>query len=174
MANKKLAHLYLVNKVRYSNGELENKSLPNGWLYSDGRYPTHITAKDLPEWFVKGYIYRSTGYISAKDVVKLIYAPNYFFDNHLYKDDFLYVSFTKDTMKCDIPQNILGSIKNLDCDKKIVCYDHLLYGPMIVDYANAVKRYSPYDMAELDLISSQLKDKQTWFNEKNKTEPWRR
>ena len=40
----------------------------NGYLFSNGRYKTRIKPNDLPDWFVKVYMYRDDVYLSAKDV----------------------------------------------------------------------------------------------------------
>lgn len=90
---KKLtANLYTAEKIgiSYNGGQETNE---NGYLYSSGKYPTRITEKELPDWFVAGTMYNTYGYISAKGVQHLVYKPTY--SNHLYKDDFLFISYEK-------------------------------------------------------------------------------
>ena len=66
----------------------------HNYLFSQGRYSKKITANDFPAWFVKVLYYRHPGYLSAKRVVSLLYQQNYVF-NHMFKDDFLYISYDK-------------------------------------------------------------------------------
>ena len=69
---------------------------PEGYLFADGRHLTKILPSDLPDWFVYGYLYKRHGYISSKGIKHLLYIPNYVFDNHLYKYDSLFISYSEE------------------------------------------------------------------------------
>ncbi|SHH56840.1 hypothetical protein SAMN02745823_00319 [Sporobacter termitidis DSM 10068] len=154
MANKKLnAHVYMETKTKFIDHKLTVLQNENGYLYANGIYPTKILKQDLPDWYIRCYIYHQYGYISAKGVKQLLYAPNYAFDNHLYKDDCLYVSYN-------------GKIERQSgTDLSIYSgYDEYLYGPCIVSFTQAVGRYSGYDIS--DILASMAAKKQ-WYEERN-------
>ena len=47
----------------------------NGYLFAHGIHAAKIKAEDLPEWYVYGRYYSCFGYLSAKGVVDMKYAP---------------------------------------------------------------------------------------------------
>ena len=83
MSKKINSNLYMESKICWKEFAVEYD--PQGYLFSGGRYRTKILPEDLPKWFVYGYIYKRHGFISAKGVRYLLYAPNYTFNNHLHK-----------------------------------------------------------------------------------------
>ena len=93
MAKKFRANLYMESAVRLIDRQLQAVFLPNDYLWAGGRYPTKIQPKDLPDWYVHGYLYKRHGYISAKGIVDIVYVPNYFIENHCHKYDTIYVSY---------------------------------------------------------------------------------
>lgn len=110
----------------------------NGYLFSQGRYRTKIKAEDLPEYYIPGTYYRTPGFLSAKGVKQMVYKPN-FWINHLFKDDYLYISYDKE-------------IKQMDTGNGIVDYvgsDILLWGWSIIDFLKGVEKYSNYDISEI-------------------------
>ncbi len=148
---KKLANLYLKYKYVWDrNGHgrvlVEDK---DGYLFSHGIYPTKVKPEDLPEWYVFGYLYKCHGYISAAGVKDLLYRPSKF-SNHMFKDDFLYISYNKPIQNRD-----RGIVEITDCDERI-------YGWLIVSFLEAVEKYSSYDISE---IKAAIEEKRKWFKE---------
>ena len=143
--------LYMETRVRYDNHEFRVENNPNGYLFSKGRYPTKITALDLPECFVYGYMYKRHGFISAAGVKHMLYVPNYVF-NHRYKDDTLYISYD-------------ASIQATATERGLKLYEgweHALSGRLIVEYVDAAAKYSGYDVAD---IRRELQRKSDWYDE---------
>ena len=126
-----------------------NTNLPNECLYSKGMYATKITESDLPEWYVDGIIYKRYGFLSTKGVKQMVYKPRYM--NHLYRDDCLYVSFA------DEP------VIEMDKHGYYEGYDLVVSGHMILRFIEAAKKYSNYDISELETA---LKEKEKWYAEK--------
>ena len=152
MGKKIRANLYLNSKIMYK--PLRAVSDSQGYLYSDGRYPTKILPSDLPEWFVYGYLYKRHGYISAKGVKHLLYVPNYAFDNHLHKDDILFISYKT---SIEPYETEIGRLWYKG-------YDYLICGSIIVDFVDAAERFSDYDVSE---IQWEIKRKRAWYYERN-------
>ena len=63
-------------------------------LLSHGRYRTKFTVEDIPEWYCKLCRRGAYEYVRAKGVKHLLYKPN-LFHNHMFKDDFLYISYDR-------------------------------------------------------------------------------
>lgn len=123
--------------------------LPEGYLYSSGRYKTKIAPKDIPKHYVYGMIYKVQGYISIKGIKDIVYRPNYH-SVHLFRDDMLYVSYDKPITS---KENRYGTLDYFD-------YDALLWGPMIVDFIRAVRKYKSYDIEQ---IYEDVKNKQQFY-----------
>lgn len=153
MSRKKaLGPLYLKYKPRWIKHELHMVEHPDGYLFSCGKYHTKVRPQDLPEWYVYGYMYKQYGYISAKGVKEMCYVPNYVFD-HLYKDDALYISYSREIEKKDID----------DRHTAYRGYDCVLIGPIIVEFIEAAQKYSNYNTSE---ICTALKQKEAWYRNK--------
>lgn len=116
-------------------------------LYSDGRYKTKMTAHDLPPWYMPGLYYGYVqGFLNTKDVAKLIYSPNFHF-NHMFKDDFLYISYNSPS----------------ECRKIFTaeeCCDEYVWDFNIPKFLYMAERYSDYDAAH---IWQQIDEKRLWF-----------
>jgi len=155
------ATLYMKSRIKWVRHEgFYSLSDPQGYLFSGGRYPTKILPQDLPEWFIYGYLYKQFGYISAKGVKRLVYSPNYSFDNHLHKDDFLYISYGTE-------------IEPYETEWKSTWYkgyDHLVYGSMIIDFVDAAEKYSDYDVQD---IRCEIAKKRAWYEERNAGNPFK-
>ena len=126
--------------------------LPNGYLYSKGKYKTNITAEDLPEHYIYGWIFKVMGYISVLGVKDIVFKPNYRI-NHLHKDDFLYISYDKPIVE-------MKDQHGYDFREG---YDALLYGHMILEFIRAVRKYQSYD---IEPIADGVKKKEAFFREK--------
>lgn len=147
MAKKFNANYYSKKSIKFINHELTVVS--NGdYLYSNGIYPTKIKEEDLPEWYFK-YCYYYSRFISAKGVKYMVLKCNYVFTNHLHKDDILYISYNN---KIEEYQNDYG--------KTYRNYDVILSGNWIIDYIQMVKKYSNYDITELE---QELERKRAWY-----------
>ena len=130
----------------------EDTRLPNGYLYSKGEYKTKITAEDLPEHYVHGWIFKVQGYISVLGIKDIAYYANYHV-NHLHRDDHLYVSFNNPiTQEIDERGHIWYH-----------GYDAVLWGHMIVDYIRAIRKFKSY---EIEPIALQVRKKERFFREK--------
>jgi len=145
--------LYLKSKFVQKNGGLYAEEDPDGFLYSLGKYRTKILPQDLPEWFVYGYMYKRHGYMSAKDVRHLLYVPNYTFENHLHKYDMLYISY--DEPITPFESGLSGIHYN--------GYKHVLSGPVLPDFMNAVGQFSDIDTC---FIQSEIKRKRNFYEER--------
>ena len=145
--------LYMETRVRYDNHEFRVENNPNGYLFSKGRYPTKITALDLPECFVYGYMYKRYGYISAQGVKQLVYVPDYSVTNHLHKYDSLFISYDKEIVPTD--DNDFPGYSG---------FDYVISGSIIVDFVKAVAEYSDYDVSS---IIAEIEKKTQWFGENN-------
>ncbi len=83
-------------------------------------------------------MYRNYVYLKTSGVKYMIYKPNYFVDNHLFKDDFLYVSFDK-----EILPDTEGRWQHY------TGYDVLLCGSSICKFLDYAEQYSDYDTSEI-------------------------
>ena len=123
---KKLANFYLCYDYKYDSNlrEFVRIESPEGYLLSPRKYRTYktkILPTDLPEWYVYGYFYKRHGYMSAKGVKYLAYRPQKHW-NHMFKDDFLFVSYDKPITHTG---DTVFSYKG---------HDELIYGGIIIDF----------------------------------------
>lgn len=151
MAKRIKAPFYTETKVGLK-AFFQDTILPNGYLYSKGEYKTKITAEDLPEHYIHGWIFKVQGYISVLGVKDIAYYANYHI-NHLHKDDHLYISY-KDRITQETDER--GQIFYQG-------YDAVLWGFMIVDFIRAVRKYHSYD---IEPIALQVKKKERFFRER--------
>lgn len=156
MSNKRIhSTLYMESKIKITKGKLTVEYDPAGCLFAAGKYRTKILPEDLPEWFLQGYLYKRYGYISAKSVRHLLYLPNYAFDNHLYKDDILLISYDTE-IEPTAAKNGFHWYQG---------YKHAISGPFIVEFIAAAEIFSGgCDVTE---IRSELARKHDWYYERN-------
>ena len=152
MSKRIKANLYMDSKFSIKGFKIEKS--PQGFLFSEGRYRTKILPEDLPEWYVYGYLYKRHGFISAKGVKHLVYVPNYTFDNHLHKDDMLFISYGEkiEPYKTELKSSWYKG------------YDHIISGHLIESFVDAAEKYSAYNVNE---IRQEIKRKQAWYYERN-------
>ena len=145
------ATLYTETKAAHHKQGRGCTSEPHGYLFSGGRYPTHILPDDLTEWYVNGTINKRQGFISARGVKHLLYVPDFSNDTQFLQADMLFVSY------CDpiVPVETEGA-------KWYGGYDHVLDGQIILSFLSAVSIYSSYDTAS---ITREIELKTKWFNE---------
>ena len=112
------------------------KELPNGRLYAGWGFshPTKLTKDDLPEDYIFLDNYKKCGYIRTAGIKSLVYNPSPF-HNHSFKDDFLYISYTKD----------LGEFyrNEYEEDSTYKQCDEYIFGSDIIDFIFAVEKFSP-------------------------------
>ena len=149
MAKKKIRAPFYTEKKLGLQSLFNDTRLPNGWLYADGKHPTRITAKDLPDTFIPLTVYKVPGYIRIDGIADVIYKPNYHI-NHLHKDDFLYISYSTPI------QSEKDSIGNT----QYYNYDALLWGGNIVEFIQAVQKHGTYDMSR---IAEEVKAKERFY-----------
>lgn len=141
--------LYLPLRRNSKSREYEPDS--EGYLFAKGVFKTKIKPEELPAWYVHGYVYSQHGYISAKGVKHLLYKPNYT-TNHIHKDDLLFISYDK---PIEPDENGTHGIW-------FHGYDHIVYGHLIVDFLEAAKIHSGYDIKP---IMRSVRKKERWYKE---------
>ena len=151
--NKRItANLYTETKTIWKNREHVIIRNDDGALFSQGQYKTKIFPSDLPEWFIEGNYFRHRGYLSAAGVKHLLYDPN-LFTNHMFKDDFLYISYDKPIVPLSPerrPQSVF----------KFGGFDEYIWGWNIVSFLKAAEKHSNYDITD---IKMQIEKKRQWF-----------
>lgn len=82
--------------IRFDTYVSAQFKLPEGYLYSGwktGRR-TKIKPEDLPESYVYLSNYKKNGFLETAGVVDIVYHPSPF-HNHTFKDDFLFISYSR-------------------------------------------------------------------------------
>ena len=152
MTKKRInAPFYTERKLGIKN-LFHDTRLPNGYLYSNGRNATKITAEDLPDHYIKMMVYKVDGYLSIKGIKDVVYKPNHRI-NHMHKDDFLYISYTTPIMS-EVDERGYRSFYN---------YDALLWGNNILTFIRAVRKFGGYD---IEPIATEVIKKEKFFMEK--------
>lgn len=141
--------LYL--PLRRNSTSHEYEPDPEGFLFAKGVFQTKIRAEDLPEWYVYGRVFNQDGYISAKGVKHLLYKPKYT-TKHIHKDDLLFISYDKP----------IEPDENGTHDIWFHGYDHIVCGHLIIDFLEAAKIYSGYDIKP---IMRSVRKKERWYKE---------
>lgn len=141
MRKKKInATWYSYENIRFNHKKrcLESVRLPDNCLWSNRKYKTRITAKDLPESFIYGRFYKTWGYIDTAGIVDVYYKPNLFV-NHFLKDDCLVISYTGKIKKI---QKKYGGITYDEFENE----DHRIYGNEIIDILKGAREYSNFNI----------------------------
>lgn len=117
--------------------------IPEGYLYSGwktGR-KTKIKPEDLPDSYVQITNYKKNGYIETKGVTDIFYHPSVF-HNHTFKDDFLYLSYSKEFTKEELDDHMgLYSL----CDEYV-------FGNDILTVICGIEKNNPDNQAIQDKI----------------------
>jgi len=149
MSKKFNANYYTCSKVRFKNREYVRID-GGGYLFSNGIYFTKIRPEDLPESYVEGVYYGyNKGFLNAAGVKDLLYVPNYHV-NHMFKDDFLYISY-------DEP---LFLNPNRGLGERVLGYDEYVWGYNIVHFLKAAEKYSGFDISN---IKDEIEKKRAHF-----------
>ena len=116
---------FLYTKGKFGKGCIRSVDTNNEYLYSKAMYKTKIKKEDLPDDYIEfrsGTIRYMTGYLKTSGVVDIDYT--YFLENHIFKDDYLYISY-KGKLKKEKASYGREHIINYDiciqaCDQKIL------------------------------------------------------
>lgn len=147
-----------INSVIYTQGKFgkgwrETCDTENQLLYSHGRYPTKITAENLPDDYLKIHsrvIWYMYGYLKTSGIVDMKYT--WMKENHLFKDDYIYISY-KEPLQAEV--NSWGFIKYTN-------YDVCVCGNDIVDIVLAAEKYSGFDTTE---VCAEIEKKRVWLRD---------
>ena len=91
---------FLYTKGKFGKGCIRSVDTNNEYLYSKAMYKTKIKKEDLPDDYIEfrsGTIRYMTGYLKTSGVVDIDYT--YFLENHIFKDDYLYISYKEKLKK---------------------------------------------------------------------------
>lgn len=153
MAKQIKSPWYTETKTRWNHGAYETIH-NNGCLFAKGEYKTKITVSDLPEWYKEIWI-RGKVYVCAKDISDIVYKPNWFSDNHLFKDDFLYICWNGKKLR---QESVDG--RYVSCED----YDMLLHGWAVKDFVEEAIPYAEGEMkSTLEDIQRRINDKIAWY-----------
>ena len=151
MPKKITSLIYTEGKFGKGFREIVDTENPN--LYSWGKYPTKITAKDLPEDYIKIHsrvLWYMYGYLKTSGIVDMAYKARKI--NHMFKDDYLYISY-KEKLKQETGYLGFPEYTNEDI---AIC------GNSIIPIILAAEKYSNFDATE---IKKQIEDKRVWFRD---------
>lgn len=141
------SNYYTTSKYRYDYKTHERKRIYSDTLFANGVYQTKIKPEQLPDSYIEGLYYAyDHGYMNTAGIKYMIYRPNKCF-NHMFKDDFLFISYDKPIEK-----------------DKYMFYksDEYVWGTNIIAILKGAEKYSGYDISE---IKKQIEDKRKWFAE---------
>ena len=144
---KKYSNYYHDGKIKYNGKNFYYYQDKNNYLFSMGIYHTKIKEEDLPDYYIKLWLYPRYKYLSLKNIVDIFYRPN-FFTNHYRKDDLLYISY-KDKI----------SVNNDNYGKN---FDVVIYGPSIDTFIDKLSKYN-YDKKKIDKIKKLMDKKDRWY-----------
>ena len=147
-----------LNALFYTKGKFgknirETLDKDNEYLYSEGKYPTKIKKEDLPDDYIEfrsRAIWYMTGYIKTSGVVDVSYKAMKI--NHLFKDDYLYISYHE---KLKSEKNELGF-------EDYINYDLVVCGNDIVRILLAIEKNSKVD---IEHIKEKIYDKFYWWKD---------
>ncbi len=125
----------------------------NEKLYSMGQYPTKIKKEDLPKDYIQfksRSIWYMTGYLKTSGVKDLYYI--YTKENHLFKDDYLYISYDKK----------IEEIKGKYGNDEVRYFDFFISGGDIIKILFAIEKNSDIDTTK---IRNKIKEKFEWWKE---------
>ena len=148
------AYLYTIGKFGKGYREVINTDYP--FLYSGGVYPTKLTASDLPDDYIPIHsrvIWYMRGFLRTAGITDMKYT--YVKENHLFKDDYIYISYHGKIKKVDETEGIFRILDYVD-------YDVCVCGNDIVDIVLASEKYSGFDTAE---VRKGIEEKRVWLRD---------
>lgn len=145
----------------YSKGKFDRKTWrptdeKNEFLYSMGRYPTKIKEEDLSKDYIKfrsRTIWYMTGFVKTSGVKDLYYT--YLKENHLFKDDYLYISYDK---KIEVIKGKYGN-------DEVRNFDFIISGVDALKVLFAIEKDSDIDTT---IVRKKIQDKFEWWKENEK------
>lgn len=148
------AYLYTIGKFGKGYRQVINTDYP--FLYSGGVYPTKLTASDLPDDYIPIHsrvIWYMRGFLRTSGITDMKYT--YVKENHLFKDDYIYISYHGKIKKVDETEGIFRLIDYVD-------YDVCVCGNDIVDIVLAAEKYSGFDTTE---VRKGIEEKRIWLRD---------
>lgn len=145
---KKFANYYHDGKIKYDriNGHYYYKDKDN-YLFSEGIYKTKIKEEDLPNYYIKVWLYPRYKYISLKNIRDIYYRPS-FFTNHWRKDDSLYISYNN---KIVLNEHGYGEV-----------YDEVIWNGEIDNFIEKLEIFG-YDQNKINKIKKTMEKKDKWY-----------
>lgn len=149
-----------LNSNWYTQGKFgkrlrETLDRDNKNLYSKGRFPTKIRKEDLPKDYIE---FRSrtisylTGYLKTSGIQDIYYT--YLKENHLFKDDYLYISYNG---KIELEKTSYG----VRCKN----YDFCVCGGDNIPILLEIEKNSKVDTTE---VRKKINEKYNWWKENEK------
>ena len=149
---------FIYTKGKFDRGYGRPVDTDTEYLYSKGRYKTKIKKEDLPDDYIEfrsGTIRYMTGYLKTSGVVDIDYT--YFLENHIFKDDYLYISY-KEKLKKE---------KASYGREYFVNYDVCICGNDIIPILLAIEKNSNIN---IDKVKEKIYYKVSWYKENCKDE----
>lgn len=146
----------------YTKGKFDRKNFrntldtENEFLYSKGMYSTKIKEEDLPKDYIKFQsrtIWYMKGFVKTSGVKDVYYT--YIKENHLFKDDYLYVSYDK---KIEVVKDEFGF-------NNVINYDFCICGGDNIKVLFAIEENSDVDTKE---VRNKITEKFNWWKENEK------
>ncbi len=150
---RKRIHANVYTHGKFGKHWREIVDTDNPFLYSGGIYPTKITEADLPEDYIDIHsrvLWYMKGHLKTSGIVDMGYT--YCKENHLFKDDFVYISYHD---KLETETNGWRFIKYTN-------YDICVCGNDIVDIVLAAEKYSGFDTSE---VRKKIEEKRIWLRD---------
>ena len=144
---------YLYTHGKFGRRWREIVDTDNPFLYSHGCYLTKITPADLPEDYIKIHsraIWYMSGYLKTSGIVDMYYT--YCKENHLFKDDYIYLSYNK---KLHLETTQWGFVDVGD-------YDVCICGNDIISIVLAAEKYSGIDTSS---VRARIEEKRIWLRD---------
>ena len=91
---------FIYTKGKFDRGYGRPVDTDTEYLYSKGRYKTKIKKEDLTDDYIEIHsrvIEYMTGYLKTSGIVDIDY--QYILENHIFKDDYLYISYKEKLKK---------------------------------------------------------------------------
>lgn len=133
--------------------------------YNGRKYKTKLTKEDLPPSFVYGRFYKRFGWLDTSGVSDIVYVPSRLSDNHVFKDDTLFIRYNgKFDKKYGIGFTLIEQ-KHFDMFNYFYeqC-DILIEGSWAIEVLKAIKKHSGIDYSD---IKEQMWQKCLWIKEVN-------
>ena len=150
---KKRVKAAFYTKGKFGIGIRGFEDTNNPFLYSQGMYPTKITEDDLPEYYIPIHarvIRYMQGFLKTSGIVDMDYS--YCKENHLFKDDYIFISYSEKLRWEPGPWGFP------ECINYDVCVD----GNDIIEIVLAAEKYSGFDTTE---VRRKIEEKRVWLRD---------